>query len=132
MHLTITEDLTQAKNKAKNDVNNKIDKIYADILAKTHFVNEVHRLKNEELSRYNKDSFFKNPNNFPFIKLETELTNCTPDESVERIRTGIEKSKNIYFDLEKLRQQTFARLRDAQSIADVRSAVELLDNELID
>lgn len=132
MHLTITEDLTQAKNKAKNDVNNKIDKIYADILAKTHFVNEVHRLKNEELSRYNKDSFFKNPNNFPFIKLETELTNCTPDESVERIRTGIEKSKNIYFDLEKLRQQTFARLRDAQSIADVRSAVELLNNELID
>lgn len=132
MHLSITEDLTQAKNKAKKDVNNKVDKIYADILAKTHFVNEVHRLKNEELSRYNKDSFLRNPNNFPFIKMEAELANCTPDESAERIRTSIEKSKNIYIDLEKLRQQTFARLRDAQTVADVRSAVELLDNELID
>lgn len=129
MLLAIKEDLTQAKDKARTVINDKIDKMSTDILTKTHFVNEVHRLKRDEINRYNKEKFNKNPDDFPFIKMEMELTNCSLDESVDKIKAGIETSENAYINLERIRKQSLIELQAAQSIPEIRSIIDFFNKD---
>lgn len=134
MLLSIKEDIDQAKAKAKQDIDQKIENMKATLLAKTHFVNEVHHLKREELNRYltDKDQFSKDPNSFPFIQLEMNISKCTLEDSVKKIKDAIDISEEFYLKFEKLRRQANLKLQAAKTILEIRSAVEFLDDNLID
>ena len=134
MLLSIKEDIDLAKAKAKQNIDQKIENMKATLLAKTHFVSEVHRLKREELNRYlaDKDQFSKDPNSFPFIQLEMNISKCSLEDSVKKIKDAIDISEEFYLKFEKLRRQANLKLQAAKTILEIRSAVEFLDDNLID
>jgi len=54
------------------------------------------------------------------------------EDSVKKIKDAIDISEEFYLKFEKLRRQANLKLQAAKTILEIRSAVEFLDDNLID